>query len=269
MLDADLDRVRSVLTRETSIDALAALRAALKPSSPIIAESDFALAAVALDANVLLNIAKGRRATETIDYLRQRHQGPLILPAQVVQEFWNNQLGAIQGVADRVRQQFTALTNVVKEIDPAISAFQDRATGMVEEFRSEYGYVLEERTAAKVVSFLDMLLERAISPQVPRSAFQAAAAQRKATKTPPGFRDTGDGDFYVWAEILYALQTTRAGGGRFRHVVLITDDVKKDWSTKGTAHPILCAEVEALVGAKLEILILKAFESRVRQQLGG
>ncbi|MFX4008366.1 hypothetical protein ACJBXM_11095, partial [Streptococcus suis] len=38
----------------------------------------------------------------------------------------------------------------------------------------------------------------------------------------------------------------------YNQVLLITNDVKLDWSREGVAHPLLSAEVMALVGVTFE-----------------
>ncbi|MDF2093616.1 PIN-like domain-containing protein [Knoellia sp. 3-2P3] len=264
----ELKKVREVLGREVPIDSLTSLKQALSARSTLSSE-EFDAAVIALDANVLLNIAKGRKAPEIIDYLGQRHAGPIILPSQVVQEFWNNQMSAVQGVADRVRQAFDSLSKVVREIDPAFAAsLQSKAEVIVQEFVDEFGHVLDERTAGDVSALIDMLVNRAICAQVPRSDFRDLARQRKSTKTPPGFKDDGDGDFFVWADLLLGIAEARVSGSQFQHVILITEDVKKDWSTKGTTHPILVAEVQALVGAGFHTWNLNALERSVAERLG-
>jgi hypothetical protein len=98
-----------------------------------------------------------------------------------------------------------------------------------------------------------MLQKRASVPYAPRLRFREIAAQRKKTKTPPGFKDEGDGDFFIWVDLLTGLQQARLEGQEFERAVFISHDQKVDWSRAGIAHPILVAEVKALVDVPFEI----------------
>jgi PIN like domain len=90
-------------------------------------------------------------------------------------------------------------------------------------------------------------------PYASRLKLKDIAAWRKQTKTPPGFRDEGDGDFFIWADFLSGLQLARANGQAFTQAILVTRDNKVDWSRSGTVHPILAAEMKALLGIHFEI----------------
>ncbi|NQD81454.1 hypothetical protein HP436_14860, partial [Pseudomonas sp. CrR14] len=103
------------------------------------------------------------------------------------------------------------------------------------------------------------LEQKAIVPYVPRLRFHEMAVARKRTKTPPGFKDDGDGDFYVWLDLLYGLMIEKKHGAEFNHVIFVTNDVKPDWSRNGIPHPILAAEMETAVGATLEVLKIEQF----------
>ena len=111
---------------------------------------------------------------------------------------------------------------------------------------------LEESRHGISARTLDGLQEGAIVPLLPRDQFADIAERRHATKTPPDFKDESHGDFFIWAEFLHGLQLARDAGAKFTRLVLVTDDRKPDWSTKGTSHPILRAEVTALVNASFD-----------------
>jgi hypothetical protein len=128
--------------------------------------------------------------------------------------------------------------------------------------------VLDEKTATQVTTLLDGLRTSAIVPYIPRDQFAHIAEQRQATKTPPGFKDERHGDFFIWAEFLHGLQLARDGGAEFTRVVLVTDDRKPDWSTKGTSHPILRAEVAALVNASFDTWGSASLDEYVSNSLG-
>ncbi len=100
-------------------------------------------------------------------------------------------------------------------------------------------------------------------PYVPRTPFFQIARARNDTMTPPGFKDSGHGDFYLWADFLLGLLMAASNNERFTKAVLLTMDEKPDWSRGGLAHPILVAEVEALVGVPFEAWNLQRFASYV------
>lgn len=247
---AQIESLRALLDHAVELDHLGKLREALKSDQTSI-EPDASIA-IGLDANVLLNLGKGRKGADIVDYLSQRHEGPVIVPAQALLEFWNSQLGGIYGLADRLRTAFESLSEVVNELDPSYRQFADGANALMEDFQERYGHVLDEKIATQVITLLDGLQDRAIVPYVPRSEFADIAERRHDTKTPPGFKDKGHGDFFIWAEFLHGLQLARQDGAEFTRVVLVTDDKKPDWSTKGTSHPILRAEVGAFVNASFD-----------------
>ena len=209
MFDPDLvEPLRSILNLEVELDHLGKLREALKSSTQdTVPDSSIA---IGLDTNVLLNLGKGRQGPDMVDYLSQQHQGPVILPAQALVEFWNNKLSSIQGLAERLQSAFDNLRQTIRELDPGYRRFAEGADALMEQFREQYGHVFDERLATQVITLLDGLDGRAIVPHLPRDLLVGIAEQRQATKTPPGFRDSGDGDFTVWAEFLHGLQLARA-----------------------------------------------------------
>lgn len=139
---------------------------------------------------------------------------------------------------------------------------------MIDEFAKEYGHVYDAATNASVAKMLQILQESASCSFVPRARFEGLARARKKTKTPPGFKDDGDGDYFVWADFLYGLLTSLGEGQRIQHVILLTNDQKPDWSTAGTPHPVLSAEVKALFGAKFHLWNLERFRKEVVKAIG-
>lgn len=75
--------------------------------------------AIGLDANILLNLGKAESSADVVDYLAEQHSGPLILPHQALIEFWNNEVPAISGPSDRLRANFKALSNELKNLIPS------------------------------------------------------------------------------------------------------------------------------------------------------
>ena len=177
----------------------------------------------------------------------------MILPGQAIQEFWNNQLQVVYTIAANLRKKFNELKDEIQKIDPTFGDYASQFGDLLDRFSTDYGYVYDEATVRRTLAFLEMLRSRATLPYARRLRFHEIAAHRKRTKTPPGFRDDGDGDFFIWVDFLTGLQFAQAEQRTFAKAVLVTDDRKIDWSRSGMAHPILVAEVKALVGVPFEI----------------
>ncbi len=266
MNNAEITRsVRSVLEWEQELPALNSLMSAVRGGT---AETDLSpTAAICFDSNVFLNLGKGSRADEVIDYLGKKHAGPIVLPSQVILELWNNHLTGIDAYVSRLSRQFEELNKTVEEIDPQYSGLKDGAKTLARDFQEEFGYVFNEKTRTDLLALLDMLTKTAIVSQLPRAEFSQVASLRKRTKTPPGFKDNGDGDFFVWAEFLQGLLLARTSGKDFDRALLVTDDVKKDWSKNGTPHPILSAELYALVEVPFGVMTLSELKGAVQRAL--
>jgi hypothetical protein len=249
--DQRLSVLEDVLDRRRPIEALAALRRA--HANVVVDPATYAqkTIAVGIDTNALYRLADKRRA-DVVDYLATRHAGPIVLPGQVVQEFWNNILGGMPRASELVRSKYSALSDEVKKLSLDLTPFDERFLGLVDEFDQAYSVTLDPATGSRVTTVLDALQRTALVPYVVRSRFYLLAEARDKTRTPPGFKDPGHGDFYVWADYLLGLLTARANGVVFDHAVLVTEDVKIDWSLRGIAHPILVAEVEALTQVPFE-----------------
>lgn len=238
-----LRAVWDVLNRTVPVDPLPSLHGALSARGESADPIRFALG---FDTNAMFFFGRGKRGSDIADYIRTRHTSPIVVPGQTIQEIWKNHLVALrpktkelqelmkklEAEAEKLEYKFAAEGEVVKE---AIDALVDTHGDVVD------GAVLDEFRLA-----LEALMAKAEVTYVPRAEFAALAEARRRTKTPPGFEDGGDGDFYVWSDFLYGLK--RADPMSFDEVVLVTNDVKKDWSRAGIAHPVLSAEVEALIG---------------------
>ncbi|MGW9737465.1 PIN domain-containing protein [Micrococcus sp. 140720015-1] len=242
--------ILKVLDRTVSTPLLPFLRSSLRvaggegSSAPRV-EGELKQFAIGFDSNVLLNLAKGRRGTEVIDYLSSQHKGPLILPSQVVQEFWNNSIQSVSGVVDDVRQAFERLEKAIKAIESNFQGFGEKLRPLVEEFEDEYGHVIQKGTGGDIESLLEVIDKRGIVPEMRRASLHGIERQRKLAKTPPGFKDDGSGDFLVWCDFLLGLKMAANRGVNFQHAILVTDDKKSDWSLKGSVHPVLVAEARA------------------------
>ncbi|MDQ2083953.1 hypothetical protein RA307_27520 [Xanthobacteraceae bacterium Astr-EGSB] len=248
---AQLERgLVGVLSRQTPTESLAALVTALKPDA---STASLAETAIGFDSSVFLRLGAHRKSEDIVDYLNSKHAGPLILPGQAIQEFWNNQLQAVDTIATNLKKKFDAFQSELRKADPYFSAYADKIEILLEEFRTQHGHVYDEATVRKTVAVLELLQSRALVPYASRTTFKDIASYRKRTKTPPGFKDDGDGDFYIWVDFLTGLQMAKANGAKFERAIFVCRDQKLDWSRAGIAHPILAAEIKALLGISFEI----------------
>ncbi|MHC2662570.1 hypothetical protein ACVIYH_005929 [Bradyrhizobium diazoefficiens] len=253
-----------VLSRHTPSDSLAALVQALRPDN-----SNLALAetAIAFDSSVFLRLSSHPKSADLIDYLGSKHPAPLILPGQAIQEFWNNQLQVVATISTNVKKKFDSFQSDLKKADPIFAAYAEKIDALLEEFRSQHGHIYDEATVRKTVAVLELLQARASVPYASRTALKDIAAYRKKTRTPPGFEDDGDGDFFIWADFLTGLQLARANGAKFSSAVLVTRDQKRDWSRSGIAHPVLAAEMKALLDTRFEIWTDEKLSSEIERAL--
>jgi hypothetical protein len=258
----DNQRLIRLLDRRTAISALPALSDAVRAAPR---ETPLGQTAICLDSSVFLRLANHAKSADIVDYLSAEHKAPLILPGQAIQEFWNNQLQVVGTVASKMRAKFAELKREVEGLDPNFGDFAVDMTTIIDKFSNEHGHIYDEATVRKTIGLLDVLQAKAIVPFVPRLEFSEIARQRKRTKTPPGFKDDGDGDFFIWADLLRGLQEARRKKAIFEHVALVTEDKKPDWSRALMPHPILSAELRALVAAHFSIWRLDKLADEVGQ----
>jgi hypothetical protein len=255
-----VDQVCALLDRGVDISALSSLSVALKFELP---ERDLAQTVIAFDANVVLRLSKHPKCDDIVDYLRTSFPGHLVLPGQVIQEFWNNQFLAVDSISSAVQKKFKELSDAIGEFDERFGEYSARFKALVDEFSEEYGYVFDDNTARKTKLFVDLLLEKARVPFIPRTLIAESAEVRKKSKTPPGFKDGGDGDFFVWADLLLALAELKEEGVEYQRVTLVTLEKKIDWSRGGIPHPILSAEIHAICGAEFETVTVEILAKRL------
>lgn len=264
--DDALKLLESVLDRRVVMEPINALSLAMSGRPP--QDIDLGKTAIGFDSNVFLRLATHPRSADILDYL-PRHAAPLILPGQAIQEFWNNWLSVIQTVSSSVRKSFDQLAKEVKKVDTQFGDFEEKMVEMLDSFESQFGYMYDEKTKDSVAKMFDILQGYASCPFVPRERFNHLCHIRKQTRTPPGFKDEKDGDFFVWADFLLGLLTysSATARGSFERVVLITNEKKSDWITRGTPHPILSAEVYALFEVSFDLWDLETFISYVKEVL--
>lgn len=257
---ADFSRIVDILGRNLEIDALSALIEAVKagPSEAKIEQS-----AIIIDSSVILRISGHRKSSDIIDYLRAMHKKPVILPGQVVQEFWNNQLNVAGTVYKSISGKIGELDKEIERIMDYGVASASKIRDAIEEFKHDNEHIFDPELVKKTVSLLETLKACARVSFAPRKELHELAIQRKRAKTPPGFKDDGDGDFLVWADALWGLMQAQCEGSHFDSVILLTNDKKIDWCRGGTAHPILYAEIRAILGVHFEIWTLDRFADAV------
>lgn len=246
-----------VLSRDLDFSAIASLIAAYRPEPR---EIGLSVTAIAFDSSAFLRLGA---QTDVIDYLNIHHPAPIILPGQAIQEFWNNHLNVVDTIATGIGKKFEALEAEVRKVDATFLDFSGKFNALLNEFRESFGYAYDGATARGTQLLLEALDRKAMSSFVSRIRFSDIAVHRKRTKTPPGFKDDGDGDFYIWVDMLSSLLEAKKSGIAFEHVVLVTCDKKPDWSRDGIPHPILSAELEALIGTTFEIWDVKRLIDRV------
>lgn len=258
--DEIVERMVAVFDRQVEIPALDALVAALKatPSSVNLEQ-----AAIAIDANAILRIPQHKKSSDIVDYLSVKHNGPIILPGQVIQEYWNNQLAVVDTVSKGMQKKFDAFKAEVEKAGRSQSENLEKISDGLGAFKVDNSELFHPDTVHKTLTFLETLAKKATVPYAPRMAFHLIAEQRKRVKTPPGFRDDGDGDFYVWVDLLYGLLKMIKDGERPPRLILVTNDGKIDWCREGEAHPVLCAEAKALLAIDFEIWTLDNFAKSV------
>ncbi len=245
----DLDLIR-VLDRQIPLKSLDALIEGISPTGPAVPLGE---TAVSLDASVFLRITNHKNAADIIDYLTSKHAGPLILPGQVIQEFWNNQLQVVATIATSLRKKIDELRKELGKITEDFGDFAEQFEQLVNKFDEEHGQVYDEATVRKTRSMLEELKKKALVPYANRTPYCEIALNRKNTKTPPGFKDDGDGDFFVWVDLLTGLYRAKMEKILFSKVVFVTRDKKMDWSREGVPHPILSAEIFSLFEVPFEI----------------
>ena len=256
--DSDLERVWRVLNRDSAIAPLSELRTGLfsdgRPSFD--PQEPFALG---FDTNAIFRVGLGARGADSLDYLRAKHDGPVIIPGQAIQEIWNNLLAAVEPQAKKLRKMFDDLSVEVLGIDQSLGAPGVAVREAIEDLVSSHGDWIDPSAQAAFDATLDVLETVGTCRFVPRSEFATLAEIRKATKTPPGFRDAiGYGDFFIWADFLYGVAGSDPKD--FGAVVFVTNDAKSDWSRHGVAHPVLVAEALGIVNVPFRLLALSEFQ---------
>ena len=253
------EAVFRVLNRDEPVLALDSLIAALEPP-----EKDWSVSGtvVALDTNVILRLQGHAKSEDIVDYLVSKHDAPIILPGQVLTEFWNN-LAAVNTIAKELKGDFTKFEKRVQGLDKRFRKFSKDLEKTLGDFQNEFGSVYGAEAVRKTGSLLQSIQGRAIVPFVSRVRFQQLAEHRRNTQTPPGFEDVRHGDFFVWSDFLLGLMIACSSGKTYERTVFVTNEKKKDWVRNDVAHPVLTAEAKAVSGLPFAIWSLDTLADRL------
>lgn len=216
--------------------------------------------AIGFDTNALFKMASNSKAESIIDGLGAA-DFPLIVPGQVLQEFWNNK---VEGLPKLSANLVKALSQIRTELDLLSDSFGLEAKlveleGALSGFTKSHDGLVSSSLTITLKSLFEMLSERARVSYVPRDRFAPLGAVRHSTKTPPGFKDPSQwtGDFFVWADFLLGLSQSglnaASSDSEKKVVVFVTEDRKKDWEVRGYVHPILEGEVTAVTGSPVQL----------------
>jgi PIN like domain len=262
--DTALRRVWRVLNRMDSVESLRELRNGLEPSLRPSLEEDASIA-FGFDTNAIFRLGLGPRGPDAIDYLRSKHGAPVIVPGQVIQEVWNNLLAAVEPQARKLRKKFDELNTEMESIDQTLGSPGEAVRESIEELIRVHGDWIDPASQETFGRSLEVLINVGETSYVPRSEFAELARVRKETKTPPGFQDAPGnyGDFYLWADFLYGIAKTKPSS--YDAIVLVTNDLKSDWSRHGVEHPLLVAEAGAVAAVPFRLWKLEEFHAFVKE----
>lgn len=192
-----------------------------------------------------------------------------MVSAQTVLEFWNNHISAFETISTSLSKRFSDLEREIGKIDASMGGFGDEFRAILSRFNEEYGHLHDAANRAKLTALATQLPDCAEIFEAPRIRFSKFAEYRKSTKTPPGFKDQGDGDFYVWVDSLFGFLTCKERGVTFTNAIMVTDDKKSDWSKGGVAHPLLVAELKACVDVPFACWGVEHLVSAVQSEVNG
>lgn len=240
--DEALQDVWDVLNRTVVLDALSPLQDALAGKSKY--KDPRPPFAIGFDTNALFRVALGHTGTEVIDYLRVKHNGPVVIPGQTLQEVWNNELVGLRPQAKNLSEKLDELLTMSKKNEYELGDTGHAVTSAITALMDEHGKVFDGSAHNPFLNLLDVLTDVGTPAFVPRHEFAKLGHVRHSSKTPPGYQDSSLGDFFVWCDFLYGV---RLATEPYNTVVFVTDDRKKDWSRRGIPHPLLSAEVSSLV----------------------
>lgn len=248
-----------VLDRQQELPALETLIVSL--DNNYAHEAKKGNSVIAFDTNVLLRLVNHRSGADIIDYLcSDDNANPIILPGQIIQEFWNHHGNVVQTIYKNINNSFDSFKKTISKYNNGIYPEIGKIEISLNEFGENNKHVLDPASINKIKQFLEQIKNRAQVPFAPRNIFWKLAESRKKTKTPPGFKDDDNGDYFVWVDLLWGLMKLRnEDNTTFSHVIFLSHDAKMDWCKGDVAHPILVSEMKCLVAAQFEIWNLDQF----------
>lgn len=252
-----LASVHRVLNRVDPISSLIELRRGVASERPSRFNPEMPFA-VGFDTNAVFRLGLGPRGADAVDYLANSHQGPVIIPGQTIQEVWNNSLSAVLPQAKVVRKKLDELEGEMLKVNQHLGEEAAAVREAISDLIALRGDWVDPAALGTFEQTLESLLAAGLAYYVPREQFAALAQVRRDTKTPPGFEDSGFGDFFVWADFLFGVASAPK---EFDSLVFVTNDAKRDWSRNGVSHPILVAEAEAVGGVPFELWTLAQFQN--------
>ena len=192
-----------------------------------------------------------------------------MVSAQTILEFWNNHISAFETISASLSKRFGELEREIDKIDASMGVFREEFRSLIARFSEEYGHLHDASSRARLTALATQLPECGEIFEAPRMRFAQYAAYRIATKTPPGFKDAGDGDFFVWVDTLFGLVSLKERGLTFQSAIMVTDDKKSDWSKGGVAHPFLSAEVRSCVDVPFACWGVERLVAAVQGEVNG
>lgn len=262
--DVALDAVWNALNRTSDTRSLEELHRGLSEKDrrpPLAADAKIAFG---FDTNAIFRLGLGTQGANALDYLTERHVGPVIIPGQAVQEIWNNFLAGIEPNAKIVSKKLTdlevALGTITQELGPQGAAAKTAIQALID----SHGDWTDPKALSEFDGTVAALLSVSKVSYVPRDEFYRLGQIRKETKTPPGFRDEAKnfGDYFIWADFLYGV--AQADLSAIDAVVLVTNDQKTDWSRNKVPHPVLVSEAQAVAGKEFRLWTLDIFHTFVK-----
>ncbi|MGJ3232983.1 MAG: PIN-like domain-containing protein [Oceanicaulis sp.] len=140
------EAVKAVMERRVEVPVLGAFLESLDEQSQV---SPVEEALICFDTNVLLDWA-GSGSTNVTDYLSSVHKYPIVIPGQVLQEFWNNQFSAIQSTPREVKKKFDDFAQAIENIDGSLEWGREGVERALSHLSERYPYLLSGRAAKNV-----------------------------------------------------------------------------------------------------------------------
>lgn len=222
-------------------------------------------AAIGFDTNALKKMRRVDRNTRSsiLTYLQSKSV-PIIIPAQAIQEFWNNHgifvkdVKNLEGDTKKLAAKYEKLQG-----GPATRRALETMAAQVASLAEDLEDSRNPQLLSESIELWELLLPESSLAQVPRGDFFPIGEHRFVSGIGPGTADENKkanrlGDFYIWADFLVGL--LNLGMQREQQpdstIVFVTEDGKEDWVSSGVPHPTLLGEVFELTGRPLLLLTM-------------